>query len=107
MSKLGELHREEKEAQLELEKAEKEAQKIRISILDLLAEQSAEKEKQLKKITIAAEAEVEKEILALSDSLSGETEEKLSRLAEKEEILEKAATASLREYILNSGSSGS
>ncbi len=106
MSKLGELHREEKEAQLELEKAEKEAQKIRMSITDLLAEQSEDKEKQLKEITMAAEAEVEKKILALSDSLSGDTQEKLSRLYEKEEILEKAATASLREYILSSGSSG-
>ncbi|MCK5115939.1 MAG: hypothetical protein KAR44_05025 [Candidatus Aegiribacteria sp.] len=105
MSKLGELHREEKEAQLELEKAEKEAQKIRMSIPDLLAEQSAAKEKQLKKITMAAEAEVEKNILALSDNLSGVTQEKLSRLSEKKEILEKAATASLRKYILSSGSS--
>ena len=105
MSKLGELHREEKEAQLELEKAEKEAQKIRMSIPDLLAEQSAEKEKQLKKITMTAEVEVDKKILALSDSLSGETQKKLSRLSEKEEILEKAATARLREYILSSGSS--
>ncbi len=47
MSKLGELHREEKKAQLEVEKAEKDAQKIRMSIPDLLAEQSIEKEMQL------------------------------------------------------------
>ena len=106
MSKLGELHREEKKAQLEVEKAEKEAQKIRMSIPDLLCEQSIEKEKQLKKIIQVAEAEVEQKITALSDSLSGETEEKLNRLTEKEEVLEKAATASLREYILSSVSSG-
>ncbi len=106
MSKLGELHREEKKAQLEVEKAEKEAQKIRMSIPDLLAEKSIEKEKQLKKIIQVAEAEVENKITALSDSLSGETEDKLNRLTKKEEVLEKAATASLREYILSSGSSG-
>ncbi len=105
MSKLGELHSEEKKAQLELEKAEKEAQKIRMSLPDLLAEQSVEYEKQLNKITRFAEEEVEKKILALSDSLSGETEEKLDRLAEKKNILEKAATSILRENILNSGSS--
>ncbi len=105
MSRLGELHREEIEAQQELEKAEKEAQKIRMSIPDLLEEQSVEKEKQRKKITKASEAEVEKKIIALADNLSVETEEKLNRLAGKAHILEKAATASLREYILSSGSS--
>ena len=105
MSRLGELQSEEKKAQLELEKAEKEAQKIRMSIPDLLDSQNAEREEQLKKIALLAEAEVDKKIITLSDSLSGETEEKLNQLAEKKEILEKAATASLREYILSSGSS--
>jgi len=105
MSKLGELHSEEKKAQQELENAQKEAQKIRMSLPDLLAEQSVENEKQLKNIIRIAEEEVDRKILLLSDSLSGETEEKLNRLAEKRDILEKAATASLREYILSSGSS--
>jgi galactitol-specific phosphotransferase system IIB component len=105
MSKLGELHREEIEAQQELEKAEKEAQKIRMSIQDLLDSQNVEIDEQLKKITRLAEEEVEKKIIVLSNSLRGETEEKLNRIAEKKEILERAATASLREYILSSGSS--
>ena len=105
MSKLGELHSKEKKAQLELENAQKEAQKIRMSLPDLLAEQSVEKEKQLMNIIRIAEEEVDRKILLLSDSLSGETEEKLNRLAEKKDILEKAATVSLREYILSSGSS--
>jgi VIT1/CCC1 family predicted Fe2+/Mn2+ transporter len=106
MSKLGELHREEKEAQQELEKAEKEAQKIRMSIPDLLNSQNDERDKQMNRITLAAEAEVEKKIIELSNSLRGETEDLLNQLAGKEEILEKAATASLREYIMSSGSSG-
>ncbi|NOQ21241.1 MAG: hypothetical protein GQ565_01150 [Candidatus Aegiribacteria sp.] len=106
MSKLGELHREERKAQQELEKAEKEAQKIRMSIPDLLHQQSVERDEQLKKITRLAEAEVEKKIIALSDKLAGETEKKLNQLAGKEEILEKAATAGLRECILSSGSEG-
>lgn len=105
MSKLGELHREETEAQHELEKAEKEAQKIRMSIQDLLDSQNLERDEQLKKITQLAEEEVEKKIIELSNSLRSETEKKLNRIAGKKEILESAATASLREYILSSGSS--
>ncbi len=104
MLKLGELHREEEKAQLELEKAEKEAQKIQMSIPDLLDEQSKERDDQLKKIARLADAEVEKNIAKLSESLAIETKEKLSQLAGKIEILEKAATKSLREYILKSRS---
>ena len=106
MSKLGELHREEKEAQLELENAEKEAQKILVSIPDLLDSQNKERDEQLNEITRIAEEEVEKKIIDLSNSLQGETEKKLKLLIGKEEILEKAATSSLREYIMSSGSPG-
>ena len=106
MTRLGELHREEKEAQLELENAEKEAQKIRMSIPDLLDSQNEERDEQLNEITQIAEAEVEKKIIDLSNSLRGETEKKLELLTGEEEILEKAATSSLREYIMSSGSSG-
>ena len=106
MSKLGELHREEKEAQLVLEKAEKEAQKIRVSIPDLLNSQIEERDEQLNKITSDGQAEVDKKIIKLSNSLKGETEKMLKQLTVQEEILEKAATASLREYIMSSGSSG-
>ena len=105
MTRLGELHREEKEAQLELENAEKEAQKIRMSIPDLLDSQNEEKDEQLNEITQVAEAEVEKKIIDLSNSLRGETEKKLKLLTGEEEILEKAATSSLREYIMSSASS--
>ncbi len=106
MTRLGELHREEKEAQQELENAEKEAQRIRVSIPDLLDSQNEERDEQLNEITQIAEAEVEKKIIDLSNSLRGETEKKLKLLTGKEDILEKAATASLREYIMSSGSSG-
>ncbi|RKZ11259.1 hypothetical protein DRQ25_00145 [Candidatus Fermentibacteria bacterium] len=106
MTRLGELHREEKEAQLELENAEKEAQKIRVSIPDLLDSQNEERDEQLNEITQIAEAEVDKKIIDLSNSLRGETEKKLKLLTGEEAILEKAATASLREYIMSSGSSG-
>ncbi|MCD4701163.1 MAG: hypothetical protein K8S24_04820 [Candidatus Aegiribacteria sp.] len=103
MSKLGELHSEEKKAQLELEKAEKEAHMIQMSIPDLLDEQNRERDEQLKEIARLAETEVEKKIAMLSESLAIETKKKLSQLAEKTEILEKAATESLRKYILRSG----
>jgi len=105
MSKLGELHREEKKAQQELEKAEKEAQSIRMSISDLLDEQSLKIDDHLKEIARLDRAEVEKRIAELSDSLAVETEKKLSLLAGRTAILEKAATVSLREYILKSGGS--
>ncbi len=104
MSKLGELRREEEKAQLELEKAEREAQKIGISIPGLLEEQNRERQEQLREIARQAEAEVEIEIEKLSMSLSSGTEEQLRKLAEKKEVLEKAATERLREYILKSGS---
>ncbi len=106
MSKLGELRREEEIAQLELEKAEKEAQRIKMSVQDLMDEQSSERDEQLKKITLLAEVEVEKKIIELSEKLTVETKEKLSQLEEKKEVLEKAATESLKEYILRSGSQG-
>ena len=104
MSKLGELHSEEEKAQLELDKAEMEAKRIQMSIPDQLEEQSRERDEQLKKIALLAEAEVEKKIAALSEILAVETKEKLSQLVGKVEILEKAATESLREYILRGGS---
>lgn len=104
MSKLGELHREEEKAQVELEKAEKEALRIQMSIPDQLEAQSIERADQLKKIAQIAEAEVAEKITALSESLAIETTEKLGQLAEKTDILEKAATESLREYILKFGS---
>ena len=106
MSKLGELRREEEKARLELDKAEKEAQKIRMSIPDLQEEQRRERNEQLVEIARIAEAEVSKKITGISETLAAKTEEKLGRLAENEEILEKAATERLREYILKSGSDG-
>ena len=106
MTRLGELHREEKEAQLELENAEKEAQKVRVSIPDLLNSQNEERDEQLNEIKQIAEADVEKKVIDLSNSLRDETEKKLKLLTGEEDILEKAATASLREYIMSSGSSG-
>jgi DNA integrity scanning protein DisA with diadenylate cyclase activity len=102
MSKLGELREEEEIAQLELEKAAKEAQKIEMSIPDLLEEQRRDKEILLKEIVKKAEAEVEKRIEELSESLLSDTEERLSMLSGKEEALEKAATENLRDYILRS-----
>lgn len=103
MSKLGELRKEEENAQLELEKAGKEAQKIEMSIPDLLEEQSRDKDILLKGIAEKAEIEVEKRVNALSEKLSSETEEKLRQLSIKKETLEEAATENLRNYILRSG----
>ncbi|MCD4776314.1 MAG: hypothetical protein K8S15_09735 [Candidatus Aegiribacteria sp.] len=103
MSKLGELHMEEDRAQLELEKAEKEAQRIRMSIPDLQDEQSKEKDDQLKATVQKERAEVERKTDELAKSLTAETEKKLQKLAESSDILEKAATEQLKEYILISG----
>lgn len=103
MSKLGELRVEEEKAQLELEKAEKEAQRIRMSIPDLQDEQSKEKDDQLKATIQKEQTEVERKTVELAKSLTAETEKKLQKLAESSDILEKAATEQLKEYILLSG----
>lgn len=106
MSKLGELRREEEKAQLELEKAEKEAQRIKMSIPDLQDEQSRGINDLLKATVQKEQAEVERKTNELAKNLTAETEKKLKILAEKSDILEEAATKQLKEYILISGSEG-
>lgn len=106
MSKLGELRREEEKAQLELEKAEKEAQRIKMSIPDLQDEQNRKISDLLKAAVQKERAEVERKTKELAENLTAETEKKLKVLAEKSDILEEAATKQLKEYIMISGSEG-
>ncbi len=102
MSKLGELRIEEDKAKMELEKAEKEAQRIRLSIPELLEEESRKRETGLKEFAKKEEAQIEKRTSELTASLYDETKRKLEKLAENSGILEKAATEHLRKYILGS-----
>jgi len=106
MSKLGELRREEEKAQLELKRAEKEAQRIIMSIPDLQDEQSKGINDLLKATVQKEQAEVERKTNELAKNLTAETEKKLKVLAEKSDILEEAATKQLKEYILISGREG-
>ena len=106
MSKLGELQRAEDEAKIEVEKAEKEAQRIRISISELLQEQSLEKDNQLKATVTKEKEKVDSRTVELAESLTSQTEKELAELAEKSDILEKAATEHLKKIILISGSEG-
>ena len=106
MSKLGELRREEEKAQLELKRAEKEAQRIKMSIPDLQDEQSKGINDLLKATVQKEQAEVERKTNELAKNLTAETEKKLKVLAEKSDILEEAATKQLKEYILISGREG-
>ena len=106
MSKLGELRREEEKAQLMLEKAEKEVQRIKMSIPDLREEQNRTKDDQLKTTMQKERSEVKRKTEELAKNLTAETEKKLKALDENSDILEKAATVKLKEYILISGSKG-
>ena len=106
MSKLGELQRAEDEARIEVEKAEKEAQRIRISISELLEEQRREKDNQLKAALAVEKEKVEKKTAELAESLTSQTAKKLAELAGKTDILEKTATEHLKKIILISGSEG-
>jgi len=103
MSKLEELRIEEDRAQIELEKAEKEAQRIRLSIPELIEEESRKRENKLKEFAQREKAQIEEITSELATGLGNETEKKLKELAENSEILEKAATEYLKKYILKSG----
>ena len=103
MSKLGELQTAEDDARIEVEKAEKEAQRIRISISELLEEQSREKDNQLKATLKMEKEKIERRTAELAESLTSQTEKELKELSQKSDILEKAATEQLKEIILTSG----
>jgi hypothetical protein len=103
MTKLGQLREAEENARLEIEKAEKEAQRIRLSLPDLLEEKSRENRDRLSKIRIKDEEAVDREVSELAGRLEEDTEIKLRELAAKEEELHEAASARLRNFILRSG----
>ena len=103
MTKLGQLREAEEKAQLEIEKAEKEAQKIRLSIPELKEEESRQHDLRLKEIASDEERKVEKLIEDLSRELREKGSEKLSKLAVYRTQLEEAAVNSLRDFIRNSG----
>jgi len=106
MSKLEELRREEDKARLEFEKAEKEAQRIRMSIPDILDEKSREKENELKEFSRLEMVKIEEKTADLAKNLSSETEKELEELSRKMDILERAAEKHLKKRILTSGSEG-
>jgi hypothetical protein len=103
MTKLGQLRDAEENARLEIEKAEKEAQRIRLSIPDLLEEKSREGRGRLEQMARTDEEAVDEEISGLAARLEKETEKKLGELASKEGELSKAAAEKLQEFIHRSG----
>ncbi|MBN2586518.1 MAG: hypothetical protein JXA64_10985 [Candidatus Fermentibacteraceae bacterium] len=103
MTKLGQLREAEEKAQLEIDRAEKEAQRIRLSLPDLLEEKSRESRDRLVEIERSEGEKVEGRISDLSAELEKETDDRLRELSSRKEELEKVATRLLEEFILRSG----
>ncbi len=103
MTKLGQLREAEEKAQLEIDRAEKEAQRIRLSLTDLLEEKSRESRDRLVEIERSEGQKVDGKISDLAKKLERETEDKLRELSYRKEELEKVATKLLEGFILRSG----
>jgi hypothetical protein len=103
MTKLGQLREAEEKAQLEIDRAEKEAQRIRLSLPDLLEEKSRESRDRLIEIERNEGEKVDGKISDLADKLERETEDKLRELSYRKEELEKFTTKLLEGFILRSG----
>ncbi|MBD3277731.1 MAG: hypothetical protein GF388_05475 [Candidatus Aegiribacteria sp.] len=106
MGKLEKIREAEKKAQLLLEKAEKEARQIRLSIPDLLEKQDRKLEEKLEQLKSKELEKSVAEIKKLEERLKRKTERDLEAIGEYKHQLEKAATKELRSYILKSGENG-
>ena len=106
MGKLEKIREAEKKAQLLLEKAEKEARQIRLSIPDLLEKQDRKLAEKLEQMKSNERKKSDAEIKKLEDRLKRKTERNLEKIGEYEDELEKAATEELRSFILKSGENG-
>lgn len=102
MTKLGELREAEEKARQEVEKAEKEAQRIRMSLPDLMEEKSRENTLRIEEISAGEEEKVERVISELREDLEAETEKRMGRLASMQEDLDRAAANGLEKFIIRS-----
>ncbi|OPL19692.1 MAG: hypothetical protein AVO35_01590 [Candidatus Aegiribacteria sp. MLS_C] len=103
MTKLGQLREAEEKAQQEIDRAEKEAHRIRMSIPDLMEEQTRRYRDRLEELERSGEQEVAGRIEELSRNLEKETESRLKELSSHGMDLESAAEERLRGIILDSG----
>ena len=103
MTKLGQLREAEENARLEIEKAEKEAQRIKLSLPDLLEQKSRDNRDRLANIQSKDEEAVDREVSELASRLEKDTDSKLRELEAREGELLEAASARLRKFILRSG----
>jgi len=103
MAKLGQLREAEERAQLEIEKAEREAQRIRLSIPDLIEDQEKERDGRLMEIARRREAEIQEKTESLREKLTKVSEGQLEKIESHGPELRKEAVERLRAIILNSG----
>lgn len=103
MTKLEQLRKAEENARLQIEKAEKEAQKVRLSIPDVKEEQKGKVLDRLNEISLREEQKIEENTSKLRDRLEKATEERLKELAGGRDRLEKSATEGLARFIAKSG----
>lgn len=101
MAKLEELRKGEERAVQELEQAQKDAQRTKLSITATIEEMKQREDENLKNVAKEAFETVKQKIDQLAKDLSLETIRKLELLEQNREKLEKAATENLRNYILN------
>jgi vacuolar-type H+-ATPase subunit H len=103
MTKLEQLREAEKNARLQIEKAEKEAQRMKLSIPDLLNKKDQEKDEKLSEIAESREAEISSKVDALRDELQRKSSSSMEKLLSSEEELTDAATDFLEKFVLESG----
>ncbi len=103
MTKLGQLRDAEERARLEIDKAEREAQRIRLSIPDLLQEESRKNTERLREIARQEEEKVSAEIEGLRKELETVSGERIEKLSRKREELAASAAGFLEDYISRGG----
>lgn len=102
MTKLEQLRGAEEKARLQIEKAEKEAQKVRLSIPDGKEEQKRKVHRRLNEIARKEEQNIEEKTSKLRDGLEKKTDDRLKGMEGYQARLEKSATESLARFIDNS-----
>lgn len=103
MTKLEQLREAEEKAQLQIEKAEREAQRVRLSIPAGKEEQKRTVLDRLDEIEGREEKKTQEKTKRLRDRLEITTEKRLKEMAGWRDELEKSATEGLERFIEKSG----
>ncbi len=103
MSRLEELRAAEEQAAEVLERARREAQRIRLSIPDALEEMDSRKDGKLAEVADRADRAVEEEMGRLADRLEGRTRERLEELEGHRGDVESRAAELLEAHLLRDG----